>query len=220
MALKRFSLLAGVVAVALSATGADAAYTYTTAITITSPSGATSSGGTSTVTSSNGTTVTLQNITSPGSFLVGSPLTANIGNVGVTTTSTVADSFAVGYTDVITITNNGATGTFTVTGTLTLSNVQASGGAVGGTVTNQYNAPYTQGPIFVGGNSFTLGIGTGMPNDLFGPPTIGNGTGATASGSLGGVINSTAAVPEPASIALCGIAGVMGLAFARRKLGA
>jgi hypothetical protein len=223
---KRFAIL-GTLALfgsLLVGARANADYTYTTSITINSVSGGGSAtppkaGGVSTATSANLTTLQLQDIASPGTFIPAVPLTANIGNVSIVPTGATPDTFTVGYTDVITITNpapGGATGTFTITGTLTATGVfKSSSGAFAGTITNVYNPPLNQGPITLTGLPFTVNFGTGQVNDLFGTPTIGSPLGTQGTGNLGSTINS---IPEPSSVVMLGLGlvGVAGIGLRRR----
>lgn len=221
MSLKRFALVAPLV-LALGVTvasRAEANYTYSTSITYGVPVGAPGTvtntpGVGASFSTTNGTIVTLADIANPGTFLIPGVGTYNLGKLSVTTTSPTPESFAIPYTDIVTIINpapGGPSGTFTVLGTLTLTNVQFSGGASGGTVSNVYSAPYTQN-INVGGGSFTLYLGTGNVNDFFGPPTINN---PNAGGNIGGQITA-AAVPEPASFVLA-LVGVPALIVLRRR---
>jgi hypothetical protein len=222
-----FLLASAAIAVALTGSRAQAAYTYSTNIVINSVT----VGGTTTNTpgagaqfvSAGGTTVNFQDILTPGTFLTPGTLSANIANIGVGTLSSAPETFNINYTDTITITNpavGGATGTFSVTGVLQLVGVQNSGGATGGTVNNQYLPPFIQGPTTITSPAvFTVLFGNGVLNDLFGPPTIlpvSNPT--TNGGSLGAVINSS--VPEPTSMALIGIGltGLLGYSWRRREV--
>jgi hypothetical protein len=220
---KRFAILGALALFGslLAGVRAEAAYTYSTSITINSVSGGGSStkvAGISTATSANNTALQLQDIIGPGNFILGAPLSTKIGNVGIVPTGSTPDTFTVGYTDVITITNplGGSTGTFTFSGVLTATGVLVSGGAFGGTISNQYSAPFTVGPTTIGGAPFTVNVGTGAVNDLFGQPTIGQPITPTgASGSLGALITS---VPEPASVVMMGLGllGVAGIGLRRR----
>jgi len=221
---KRFAILSTLALFGSLLVGAraNADYTYSTSITINTVSGggsSTKAAGLSTATSTGGTSLQLQDILSPGTFIPLAPLTANIGNVGIVPTSPTADSFTVTYTDVITITNpavGGATGTLTVTGTLTATNVlRSSSGAFSGTITNLYNPPFNVGPVTIGGVPFIANFGTGQVNDLFGNPTIGQPVGGIGAGNLGANINS---IPEPASVVMLGLGllGVAGISLRRR----
>jgi len=223
MSRKRFVLGTALALLGLMAATprADAAYSYTASLVINSVSG---SGGNivntpgtgATFTSTNGTVVTLGNITNPGSFLVGQPLSANVGNVGVTTASSVPDSFVVNYTIFGSLTEpfpGGPTITASTSGLLTLSNVQFSGGASGGTVSNVYTGPFVAGPGFLPDAIFFVSV-PNVPNSMFSSPSI-NGN----PGSLGALITSSStAVPEPASLVTLGmgLVSVVGLGLGRR----
>lgn len=207
----------------VSAPDAEAAYTYQASVVINSITG---SGGTiantpgtgATFTSTRGTVVTFGNINNPGLYMVGMPLSANLGNLSVTTTSAASDTFNVNYSIFVTLTNPAPGGqrlTGFVSGTLTLTGVQSQGGASGGTVANQYTNPTTVGPLqFSDGTTFTVVVPT-TPNAMFSSPTI-NGP----NGNLGGTINS-AVVPEPSSVLMLGL-GVAALGgwSARRRMAA
>jgi hypothetical protein len=226
MSRNRLALGMGLALMGLIATAprADAAYSYTAALTITSVSG---SGGTivntpgvgATFTTSNGTVVTLGNITNPGSFMVGSPLLANFGNVGVTSTSATPESFQVFYTINGTLTDpfpGGPSFTAMTTGVLTFSGIQGVPGTAG-TISNQFLGPYSIGPgTFPNGDTFTTSVSPVL-NQTFSSPTV-NGK----IGNVGGLIVSSvgAVVPEPASIAMVGL-GLVGLggfsAYRRRR---
>jgi hypothetical protein len=226
MSRKPFALATALALLGLmfAAPSAKANYTYTAALNITSFSGTT---GTivntpnvgATFTSTGGTVVTLGDIITPGTFLVGNPLSANFGNVAVTTTSTTPESFSVFYTLNGSLTNpspGGTTVTATTTGVLTFSGIETSGGAFGGTVTNQYLGPFSvSGPV--GGDIFTTTVPVAV-NGMFGPPTIGAPPGSPAAGNIGGLILSEP-IPEPASLAMLGtgLAGVLGLGLRQRR---
>jgi len=223
-----FLLAAAAVAMAVSGNQAGAAYTYSTELTITSVVG---SGGLTTNTpgtgatflSTGGTLVNLQDILTPGTFLVPGALSANIGNVAVgKLANATIDTFTVNYTDTITITNPsvaGATGVFQIKGSMTLTGVQNDGTGTAGRVHNLYIAPFVVGPITITSPAqFTMLFGNGAQDDLFAPPTILPLSNITTSGSLGGVILAT--VPEPTSMALIGIGltGLLGYSWRRREV--
>jgi hypothetical protein len=202
---------------------AEADYTYTASLVINSVTG---SGGVITNTpatgatfaSTNGTTVTLSNIISPGAFVVGDPLSANVGNVAVTTTSRVADSFAVNYTINGTLTEplGGPNLTASTTGTMTFSNILFNGTSFSGTVVNQYTGPFMVGPGFLPGAVFFISVPTAQ-NGMFGPPTIGVPVGGQGNGNLGALITSSV-IPEPSSAVMLGLGlvGVAGIGLRRR----
>jgi len=224
MSRKRFALGAALALLGLMAAAprADAAYSYTASLVITS----TSDGGSivntpgvgATYTSALGTVVNLGNINNPGSYMVGAPLSANVGNVAVTTTSRAPDTFQVFYTIFGTLTEpfpGGPQITAFTTGVLTFTGIQTDGSAFGGTVTNQYLGPFTAGPGVLPDATFFVSVPTAL-NAMFGAPTIGG----VNNGSLGALITSTPnAVPEPSSVAMLGlgIAGVAGVSLRRRR---
>jgi len=226
--LRRSLLLGALASCSLLAAGTrtEAAYTYSSNIVINSVSGSAGTivntpGTTAVFTSTQGTVVTLTDITNPGIFLLNAPLTTKIGNIGVSTTSSAADGFTVNYTNVITITNpvlgSSSTGTFTINGALTLSGVMTQGGASAGTASNLYSGSFVQTAQIPAGTTFTLSFGNGIVNDLFGPPTV-NATGGGANGGLGALVNSSTGVPEPASLVMMGLGlvSVAGVSVGRR----
>jgi len=215
-------LLSGALAASFmfaASTSSQAAYSYSTALTINSVTSITGTIATNAAGSSvtgtggaAGVTVTLGNISS--SPLIG-PNTINIGTVQVETSSAVSQTFGVLYTDVITITNptpGGSTGTFTINGTLSITGLASSGGASSGQSTNLYNGVLVQTKTIDGG-VFTVSFGNGNVNDFFGPPTV-NG----ATGSLGANININT-IPEPTSLAILGtgLVGVVGVGLRRMR---
>lgn len=226
MNVNRFVVAAVVAVCGSAAVGgrADAAYSYSTAVTITSGTGGgvisnnSAVGGISTYTLGDGTQLQFQN-TSGGLFLVGSPLSPNVANVGLVPASATPTSFSVNYTNVITITNpapGGPTGTFTVTGTLTVSNVALVNGQFSGTTSNVFTSPLSPTTIQVDGASLTLSV-SGVTNVGYAPPTVGSPVTSAPAGSLS-VNIASAAVPEPASLVMVGLglAGLGGLRLRRR----
>jgi hypothetical protein len=204
--------LAGAALGALLVIGSPAhgAYTYSTSIAGVSTGG---TGGTivntpgsgATLTTSGGTIVSLSDILSPGSFLVPSTTTVNIGKITISTTDASPDNFTLNYADVVTISNpaGGPSNTFSVNGVLSFSGIELVGGSAAGSVANQYTGLLSIGPTTIGGNAFTVSMGDGSVDQFFGPPTVNDGN---AGGSFGAVI--TSAVPEPGSFAAVALAGV------------
>jgi hypothetical protein len=202
---------------------ADAAYTYTASLMINSVTTGGTTTNTPTVgatfTSTNGTTVTLGDIgfaaAPSGSFLVGSPLSANIGNITVTTTSTTPDTFSINYSDFGSLTNpspGGSTITAQTSGVLTFTGIQNVGGAFSGTVSNQFTGPFMVGPSpVIGGAVFFISVGMAR-DEGFSPPIVGN-----TKGNLGALITSSV-IPEPSSVVMLGLGlvGVAGIGLRRR----
>jgi len=210
---KRFAVL-GALACALSlfaSERAEAAYSFTTSISLSNPSSGTSLGA---LTASNGgVTVTFTNETSPTG--INTPTVPGIGsfNVGdylvtATNLSTAPANFSFNITDVITITNAPPPGTATPTGTLTLT----------GTVTlsnySQTSGTFTISPLTVTVPSTTAGGNTFVMSS----PSFSNPTTNVAGGNLSGIIQSTSAVPAPASLVMFGLGmGTLGLVRLRRR---
>lgn len=191
---------------------ADAGYTYTATFANILLNGVTPEGNT--FTTPGGTTVNLGNIAA-GPFTVGSPLSANVGNIGVTTTSTAGDSFTVNYTINGTLTNNGQTITASVTGTLTFTSIITASGAYGGIITNSYNPPFSVGPSPpTGGAIFNITVQSAGSN--FSAPGVASTDAFT--GSFSAIITSSV-VPEPTSVVMMGlgVVGVVGLARRHRR---
>jgi len=223
MNVKRFAAVTALSAVAILTMGAraQANYSYSTAITITTPPGGgltiSNPAGGPTVTFGN-TSITLLN-TSHGPFFVPGSTSLDLTDIQLTSTNPVGptgDSFSFNYNVALTINNLAPPGTndsrtFTVSGTITLTNINAGNG----TVNNVFNTP-TSGTVVIGGVTYTGAIGQN-PNgtNAFTSPTVNS---PNNFGSIGGFVTA-AAVPEPASIGImgAGLLGVAGLGLARSR---
>jgi hypothetical protein len=188
---------------------ATASYTYSTQLSIV--------GGTQTATGSTitvgGTTVTLVNITSP-SFTVPSTNTVDIGDIIVSTTTplTSSDTFTVSYSDSITLVNtpppgSAATsppGSFVLTGTLTLTGINTGAGVITNVFTGTTSRSGPFADLFFSGSVLN-----------FASPTVNGG-----SGSFGGLLVSSLAIPAPASLVMLGLGlGGVGLIRLRTRRG-
>jgi hypothetical protein len=118
-------------------------------------------------------------------------------------------SFSVTYLDAITVTNAAttgpgthATGTFDLTGTLTLSSVSGTPQTTG-SVSNVFDNPSGAGPL---GGVYYIGQATNFAN-----LTI---NGVLTGSNFGGQIT---AVPEPSSVALACVGGLLLLAPVLRR---
>jgi hypothetical protein len=142
-------LLLGVLASSFllaAGSSSQAAYSYSTTLSITSvsPAGGTITNGATTATYAlNGTTVTLSNVSAAGPF--NGSLSPSIGSIQLASTFTgnPGQAFTLVYTDVLTITDSGAPGTpgtFTITGSMAFSGVTSSSA----TVTNVFSGSLLQ----------------------------------------------------------------------------
>jgi hypothetical protein len=216
---------AALVALLIAAPRVRADYGYDTSVVITSVIGAggvivNAPGTGGTFTSTNGTVVTLGDVLGQGPFAVGSVLVQKAANVAVTTTSAVADSFTINYTILTTITDpfpGGSTGTPSISGTMTFTGIETGGGSFSGTVTNHYLLALSSGPVNINGHTYFINVLPAL-NALFVAPTIGAPVGSSGGSLSEAIAPREGAVPEPSSLALCGLglAAVGGLA-ARRK---
>jgi hypothetical protein len=203
-----------------SSTNSQAAYSYSTAITILSYSGIsgsfTNTPGTGAVftTSNSGsgaTTLTFSNTTQSG---INGTFGGPIGGTSLVTTNTGApQTFTLFYQDVVTVTNGGPTGSFTISGTLSLFGINTVGGGGGsnGTTTNFFGPLSLQQQQTIGTNTFFVNFGDGTANNNFTQPGPNGGSGLMSF--------SITTIPEPASLALVGIGllGVLGVSLRHRK---
>jgi len=212
MGVKHLTTLTVLGAAALHAGGArvQADFSYSTSITIdsiTAPGTFVNTAGVGATGTFGGTTVIFGDH-SRGGFIVPSVNTINIGDVTVTSTTAPPpeDSFSIHYTDVFTLTNTPPPGS-AATGVFTIHGIlTVTGVNTGtGTVSNTFLSPFSASGVL--GGVFFAGSA-----DDFGNPTI-NG----APGNLGGTL--AASVPEPCSVALLasGLVGAWGV-FQRRAI--
>jgi len=211
---KRFAVLGALVcALSLFASErAEAAYTFTTSLSLSNPSSGTNITGL--VASNGGVTVTFSNQTSPTpSPSVPGASTFNFGDYIVTATNTAAApaNFSFNISDTVTITNAPPPGSLTPTGTLalagtvTLSNYSATTGTF-----SIVPLTVTTSTTTAGGNTFV------MSNPTFSNPTTGSN-----GGNVGAQINASSAVPAPASLVMFGLGmGSLGLVRLRRRFSA
>jgi len=211
---KRFAVLGALVcALSLFASErAEAAYSFTTSISLSAPSSGTTISG---LTASNGgVTVTFANETN-GATLPSVPGagTFNFGDYVVTATNaaTAPTTFSFNFTDAVTITNVPPPGSATPTGTLTLAGTVTLTGysATGGTFSIS-PLTVTVPTTTAGGNTFVMSA-----------PTFSNPTTNGAGGNVGAAITSSSAVPAPASLVMFGLGmGSLGLVRLRRRFSA
>src|SRR4051794_5444686 len=142
MNVKRLAAAAALSAAALLALGdrAHAAYNYSTMVTITTPSGGgltVTNGATGATASFGGTTISLLN-TSHGPFFVPGSATLDAADIALTSTTPLGptgDNFSFNYTISLTLNNVPPPGsadsrTVTVSGTITLMNINMGNGTV------------------------------------------------------------------------------------------
>jgi len=214
MNVKRFAAWTALSAVAILMMGdqAHATYTYSTVVTITTPSGggltvnntATGASAMFSTTPGNTTTINLLDVALKGPFFVPGTTTLETADISLTSTTPIGptgDTFSFNYTVNLTLNNlqppgpgSNASQTFPVSGTITVTNLNVGNG----TVTNVFNTP-TAGTVNIGGITYTGAIGLNSNGtNAFTPPTVNSSN----FGGIGGFV--IAAVPEPASISMMG----------------
>jgi hypothetical protein len=196
MSLRTGLLAFGLAAIASLSDSPDAraSYSYSNIITPGSISGAL------------GTSVTFSSVSGTGLPVDGSITAIRSVDVTVATSDTSQSGTTLTptlVTDVLKITDGGLTGSFTITTTFTGTGINTSGGG-----SYDFSTPnVSASSIVVNGDRFTL-------TDFGFIHPVANGSPGFATIS---VLATPAAVPEPSSIALCGIAGAVGLVIARRR---
>ncbi len=201
----RLSLAAGFVALGLFAGEAKAIFLVQVTETINSPiPNATTVGG---------STVTLSSFTDqPGDIdltSVGSPIHVTYGTTSVSSTTPAgsSDAFNIGYNYTLTFTHVGTGTTATLTGiTGTIAGFLASNGST-------INNIYTGGPVLSPATIILDGRVISVRLDPYTPP----GTPPDSKNDFSVSLVSPA-VPEPTTIALMGVGGLLMLApYLRRK---
>ncbi len=208
----RLSLAAGFVALGLFAGEAKAVFLVQVTETINAPIPKATTVG--------GSTVTLSSfISQPGDVdltAVGSPIHLTYGATSVTSTTPVgsSDAFNIGYNYTLTFTHVGTGSTATLTGvTGTISGNVASNGST-------LNNTYTGGPVTLPATIILDGRVISVRLDPYTPPGTPPDTNADFSVALFSP-NSTPqvppTVPEPTTMALMGVGGLLLIASRLRR---
>jgi hypothetical protein len=183
--------------------------------TITTPAG-----GTVTAPSGNSQLNFLGPVTTPATGNASGPGTSIIfgqvqeQDLGISTSYT--DNYSVDYTFAVTVTDttSGESAAFNINGTLA-GFITATGVNFSSMFTNTYSEPLTQ-TVNIGGTDYTLDL---TMAGLFTQPSPPNAAGGVSStnGTFAVVITTGGpVVPEPGSMALLGIGGLMAVALSRR----
>jgi len=216
MRIRGFAAITGLVVSLTLAAGqqAQAAFDFTITTTIPVPPG-----GSVTAPSGNSTVTLMGPLTSPASGNATPPGTnivfgqVQLGDNGVSTSYT--DSYAFAYEFDVTLTDvtSGLSGVFKITGTLT-GTITDNGGSFSSLFANVYDAPLSQ-TLSIGGNAYTVTVAN--TSGFYTNPSPPQGAGMTSSTNGTFSANVIASVPEPASMTLVGIGGLLGVGLLRRR---
>jgi len=216
MRIRRLAALLGLAVAMTLAAGqhAQAAFDVSILSTIVSPAGGTvvGSGGNSAVTISSPITNPVVQSAAPPSgtdFVM-----ANIQATDLGVAATYMDAYTIGYRFDITVTDLASTAshTFVVTGTVS-GTVNGTGTSYQSSLGNAYDPGVAPQTVLIGTTLYTFSLPAGITYAAPGGP---NGAGLPGNpGAFSGHL--VAAVPEPASMVLVGLGGLMTVGLYRRR---